>query len=142
MLAIEALIRLLPRYWHKVKGLEELVKEGRLYLPEILLSNALRSIKDGERGWSTNKFGNMINMIYYCPGGNNKTFHSPKLQNKHGPIQCSINEGYVTGFDFKFIEEYLLKSSDEPTTGASAHSTRLHSLQPSQCPSCSRSRHP
>ena len=94
-------MRLLPRYWHKVESLEELVKEGRLHLPDILLSNALRSI-----------------------------------------IQCSINEGYVTGFDFKFIEEYLLKSSDEPTTGASAHSTRLHSLQPSQCPSCSRSRHP
>ena len=110
MLAIEAPIRLLPRYWHKVKGLEELVKEGRLYLPEILLSNALRSIKDEERGWSTNKFCNMINMIYSCPGGNNKTFHSPKLQNKHGPIQCSINEGYFTGFDFQFIGEYPLKS--------------------------------
>ena len=40
-----------------------------------------------------NKFCNTIKMIYYCPGGNNKTFHSPKLQNKHGPIQCSIDEG-------------------------------------------------
>ena len=28
MLAIEALMHLLPRYWHKAKGLEELLKAG------------------------------------------------------------------------------------------------------------------
>ena len=71
MLAVEALPRLLPLYWHTVKGLEELFKEGGLHLPDKPLTNALRSIKDGERGWSKSKF---CNMIYYCPGGNNKTF--------------------------------------------------------------------
>ena len=107
MLAVEALPRLLPLYWHTVKGLEELFKEGGLHLPDKPLTNALRSIKDGERGWSRSKF---CNMIYYCPGGNNKTFDSSKQQNKHGPIQ-SVFYFHRFRLQVKFIGKYLLKSS-------------------------------
>ena len=127
MLAIEALIRLLPRYWHKVKGLEELVKEGRLYLPEILLSNALRSIKDEERGWSTNKFCNMINMIYSCPGGNNKTFHSPNCRISTALFSVLLTRD-TSPVSTSSSSENTRSSRDEPTTGVSALSTRFHSL--------------
>ena len=49
-------------------------------------------------------------MIYYCPGGNNKTFDSSKLQNKHGPIQ-SVFYFHRFRLQVKFIGKYLLKSS-------------------------------
>ncbi|EJK60457.1 hypothetical protein THAOC_19187, partial [Thalassiosira oceanica] len=96
LLTVEALPRFLPLHWHTVKDLEKLLKEGGLDLPDKLLSNALRSVKDGERGWSKNKFSNKI---YFCPGGNNKIFDSPKLQKREGPIQI-IDDGYYTQFEF------------------------------------------
>ncbi|EJK52015.1 hypothetical protein THAOC_28758, partial [Thalassiosira oceanica] len=115
LLTVEALPRFLPLHWHTVKDLEKLLKEGGLDLPDKLLSNALRSVKDGERGWSKNKFSNKI---YFCPGGNNKIFDSPKLQKREGPIQI-IDDGYYTQFEFKFIGKYL-KSSDDTAAGAAS----------------------
>ncbi|EJK58916.1 hypothetical protein THAOC_20921 [Thalassiosira oceanica] len=119
LLAIEALPRFLPLYWHTVKGLEELLREGGLHLPDKLLTNALKSIKVGERGWEKN---NYQKKVHYCPCANGKAYDSPMKQRKGDPILCSVNEGYFAGFDFKFIGKYL-QSSNEPAAAGGASST-------------------